>query len=161
MSEIQIHGLKELEQALTQLPQALHGKVLGAAVREGAQEIRKEAQQKAPVGTITHQVGKKGRKSYIANVRPGHLKRNIKIRIAKSSKGEANGYVYVSWKAYYGAFVERGTRNMSAKPFMRPAFDAKWQATAKRIGELLWEKTAAAARNLAGGMSVKSKGVLK
>lgn len=161
MSEIQIHGLKELEKVLLELPQALHGKVLGSAVREGAKEIRKEAQSKALVGSVGHQVGKKGRKSYIANVRPGHLRRNIKIRLAKTSKGEAKGYVYVSWKAFYGRFLEYGTKHMSAKPFLRPAFDGQWQKAARKIGDLLWEKTAAAAKNLAGGIGIRDKGILK
>ena len=158
---IQITGLQELEKALLELPQALHGKVLNAAVREGAKEIRKEAQNRAPVGSVGHQVGKKGRKSYISNVRPGHLKRNIKIRIAKTSKGEAKGYVYVSWKAFYGRFLEYGTKRMSAKPFLRPAFDGQWQAAARKIGDELWDKTAAAAKNLAGGMGLRDKGILK
>jgi len=57
MADIRIDGLKELEQALLQLPKALHGKVLGAAVREGAKEIQAEAKLKAPVGSAGHQVG--------------------------------------------------------------------------------------------------------
>ena len=161
MADIRIDGLKELEKALLQLPKALHGKVLGAAVREGAKEIQGEAKVKAPVSAGAHHVGKKGRKSYIASVKPGHLKRNIKIRLAKSAKGEAKGYVYVSFKAFYGKFVEYGTKKMSAKPFLRPAFDGKWQGAAKKIGDLLWSMTAAAAKNLAGGMAMRSKGILK
>lgn len=158
---IRIEGLKELEKVLAQLPKSLHGKVLGAAVREGAKEIQSEAQRQAPIGKASHQVGKKGRKSYIVSVRPGHLKRNVKIRVTKSTGAEARSYVYVSFKAFYGRFLEYGTRHHIAQPFMRPAWDAKREAAARKIGDELWEKTASAARNLAGGMALRSKGILK
>jgi HK97 gp10 family phage protein len=39
--------------------------------------------------------------------------------------GEA--YVGVSWQgnAFYGRFLEFGTAKMAARPFLRPAFDAR------------------------------------
>ena len=160
--QVEISGLKELEKCLLQLPDALHQKVLNAAIREGAKEIQREARAKVPKSAKSHQVGKKGRKSYIAQVNPGHLRKNIKVRLVRASeKGQATGYVYVSFSAYYGKFVEYGTRKMSAKPFMRPAFDGRWQDASRRIGESLGEKINNAAKNLAGGMGVKDKGILK
>lgn len=64
-------------------------------------------------------------------VQPGNLRKNIARKRLKGKKyasvtdGEA--YVGVSWQgdAYYGRFLEFGTANMQAQPFLRPAFDAR------------------------------------
>jgi len=64
-------------------------------------------------------------------VQPGNLRKNIaRVRLkgrkyASVTGGEA--YVGVSWRgdAYYGRFLEFGTSRMPARPFLRPAFDAR------------------------------------
>jgi HK97 gp10 family phage protein len=64
-------------------------------------------------------------------VQPGNLRKNIARKRLKGRKyanltgGEA--YVGISWQgdAYYGRFVEFGTSKSPARPFLRPAFDAR------------------------------------
>jgi HK97 gp10 family phage protein len=64
-------------------------------------------------------------------IQPGNLKRNIIRRRLKGRKyaGLTNGeaYVGVSWtgNAGYGRFIEFGTSKSPARPFLRPAFDAR------------------------------------
>lgn len=64
-------------------------------------------------------------------VQPGNLRKNIARKRLKGKKyssvtgGEA--YVGISWQgdAFYGRFLEFGTEEMAARPFLRPAFDAR------------------------------------
>jgi HK97 gp10 family phage protein len=113
MVDIEIKGLDEIEKRLKQLPQKVAKKVVRKAVREGAKPILKAAQSKVPVKT-------------------GALKKSLKVRAmkAKLAKGGAGVHVGVSdqWfkgDLFYGGMVEFGTKNMPAKPFIRPAYDEK------------------------------------
>lgn len=133
---IQISGLSALEKTLAALPDKLARNILKGAIRAGAVVIQKDARTKAPRSTEPHQLGK-GSKS--EKIQPGHLKKNIKVRLAPRKKREVpiEYWVYVSSKAWYWKFVEFGTSKMSSKPFMRSAFDAKKAEATERIREYL------------------------
>ena len=135
---IQIEGLRELEQRLAQLPQKLERKILVHATQAGARVIQKEAVQKAPMSVAPHIL-----KSYASSVykkytpsefgtwiRPGNLKRMIRVKIDKTkSRGYAITYeVYIKNKeAWYWKFQEFGTSKMPSpknKGFMRKGFES-------------------------------------
>jgi HK97 gp10 family phage protein len=50
--------------------------------------------------------------------------------------------------SFYWKFVELGTSKMAARPFMRPAYEAKKEEAVKTIGEKLDQRIQAAAREL-------------
>ena len=133
---ISITGLAELEKNLLAFPDKIAKRILSGAIRAGAVVIQKEARNLAPVSDAPHKLGK-GSKAVIIN--PGHLKRNIKVRLAprKSRTVPIEYWVYVSGKAWYWKFVEFGTSKMSGQPFMRPAFDGNKAEALERIKEYL------------------------
>ena len=133
---ISIAGLADLERNLLDFPDRVAKKILGGAIRAGAVVIQKEARSLAPVSPGPHKVGK-GTKSVL--VQPGHLKKNIKVRLAprKSREVPITYWVYVSKKAWYWRFPEFGTSKAGARPFLRPAFDTMKEKATERIREYM------------------------
>lgn len=119
---MQVTGLAELTRNLRQLPQELQQKALHGMVQAAATVVRDEAVRRAPV-----YVGKVGKR----HPRPGTLKAAIyqtrlpsectptvevwKVSVHRKGRGAA----------WYAHMVEYGTVNMAARPFMRPAFEAR------------------------------------
>ena len=128
-----VDGLKELQAALKELPERIARNVLRGSVNAGATVIRKEAQARAPVsvgpkrqgqsppGTLKRALYQKQirelsslvKQTFIVSVRKGKQYRN------QGKKGN------LSQDAYYARFVEFGTAKMAARPFLRPAFEAR------------------------------------
>jgi HK97 gp10 family phage protein len=145
MLSVDVNGLKELDAALKQLPDRIARNVLRGAVRAGAAEIRNEAKLKAPVYTGKVSEG---------HPRPGTLKRAIYLKQASALSslvqqtfvvGVRNG-PKVNRKtkvkdygsdAFYWRWVEFGTQKMAARPFLRPAFEAKKFAALKAIQDYM------------------------
>ena len=142
---VEIKGLKELSAALKELPQNIARNVLRGATGAGAAEIRKEAKVKAPVYTGPVSQG---------HPPPGTLKRGIYqsqqrklstllsqvfhvgVRTGKKLKTKQG----VSADPYYWKFVEFGTSKMAARPFMRPAFEAKKLAAVEAIRKYMADR---------------------
>ena len=128
-----VQGLRELQAALKELPDRIARNVLRGSVSAGAAVIRKEATNRAPVsagpkrqgqpppGTLKRSVYQKQirklsslvRQTFIVSVRKGKKYRN------QGKKGN------LSQDAWYARFVEFGTAKMAARPFLRPAFEAR------------------------------------
>ena len=128
-----VQGLRELQAALKELPDRIARNVLRGSVSAGAAVIRKEAAARAPVstgpkrqgqpppGTLKRSVYQKQirnlsslvRQTFIVSVRKGKKYRN------QGKKGN------LSQDAWYARFVEFGTAKMAARPFLRPAFEAR------------------------------------
>ena len=134
---ISIHGFEDFKRQLALLPGRVGRNVLRGMVNAGATVIRKEAVLRAPEYTGTVQEG---------HPPPGTLKKAIyQKQIAELSNAVQQTF-FVGWRqgrevqavkrgkkivnldAYYGHMVEFGTAKMSARPFMRPAFEAKKEA---------------------------------
>ena len=130
-----VEGLGELMNALKAYPQNLRRKACEPALKEITRRIRDDARAHAPKDT-----GELAKHIIDATSRspsPAIIKRAIfvpKIRkVSRKSyermklKGKrvylagysSTGRAKIS--AFYGHFVEYGTKKMSAKPFMRPA----------------------------------------
>lgn len=131
MADLQnVEGLREIQSALQQLPDRIARNVLRGAVGAGASVIRQEAKLRAPVaegpqrpdapppGTLKRAVYSKqirelssvAKQVYFVGVRRGRKYRKV-------------GKQYMD--AFYWWFVENGTSKMAARPFLRPAFEAK------------------------------------
>ncbi|MDO9304632.1 MAG: HK97 gp10 family phage protein [Sulfuricurvum sp.] len=106
----EIKGLEDLIKNLTALPDKLEKRVIRAAVRQGANVIKKKAQDYVPVDK-------------------GDLKKSIKVSGVKAKPGviafkvRPTGNKKKGISIFYGRFQEFGTSKMAAHPFMRPAYD--------------------------------------
>jgi HK97 gp10 family phage protein len=117
-SEVRMEGLSELLDKLKALPSEIGSKgggPLRLALLTAAKIMRDDAQARAPVDT-------------------GRLKRNIilfrdGITFRRGKQGRQRRSYHTSARgekdAFYGRFVEFGTSEMPAQPFLRPAFEAK------------------------------------
>lgn len=150
--EVTIHGLKELQYALRQLPKELQGKVLARALRDGGKGMIADAKARAlklNESQLPHHVGR-GKEM----VQPGNISRNIMIRNVKKTESTATVSIGVRAKgkgvtnAFYWRFFEFGTKFIAKKPFMRTAFEAKKVETAEAIKTALGKRIEAAAEKL-------------
>lgn len=138
-----VEGLRELVRALEDLPRKVATNGLRKAVSTGAALVRDEAKSRAPVDT-------------------GEMRRDIMIKRARTADGMIATYEVfvrtgkksrmagrrrnVARDSYYWRFVEFGTSKMAARPFMRPAFEAKKVEAVDLIKQTLREKIAEATR---------------
>jgi HK97 gp10 family phage protein len=131
---VKIHGLAELDRALTQLPKNIARKELRASVMAGARVIEKEWEARAPVraepGYIQRSFGPTGR---------GFLRRSIRRATIKGGGASVTVAVGIG-RAFWGALLEFGTRFMPARPWARPGWDAKKGEAAQKIGEELGKR---------------------
>ena len=153
---VQVQGLDQLAKALRELPQRVARNGLRAAVYAGAKVIRDEAKLQAPVAT-----GDLG-----ANQPPrGTLKRSVIMKQIPELSGAQKQTFFVtvrhgkkyrkqgkkgnlSQDAWYWRFVEFGTVKMSARPFLRPAFDMKKHEAVTAIKTRLAQRIEQAAQKL-------------
>ncbi|WP_283149735.1 HK97-gp10 family putative phage morphogenesis protein [Silvimonas soli] len=141
MASVKLTGLDDLKRKLRELPKRVETRVVKVALKKGGEIIRDAAISRAPEDS-------------------GLLKKNIVYRALSAKKGQvgvrkqAQKHVdnpqnrrmrrvgkryYSDGPAFYGRFVEFGTKNMAAHPFMRPAFDATAPAAIDAIGKALLE----------------------
>jgi HK97 gp10 family phage protein len=91
------------------------------AAQAGAQVLYDEVKARAPVKEkATTRKGKV--------LPPGALKASIYQVFSQDNSGKGHATYHGSWnakKAPHGHLVEFGTSRMAARPFLRPAYDAK------------------------------------
>lgn len=144
VAEIKVEGLRELRQALiTTIPREMQGKVLQRALAAGTKLIVEDAQTRAPVKT-----GRLSRAIYAT--RDSRNSSGIyEARVVTVRRGKK--FQKTNRDAYYWKFIEFGHRTgarkgqylqkldgrrshgravkatgfVAARPFMRPAFEAK------------------------------------
>lgn len=156
MTQVRITGAREMEAVLRQLPDTIAKQVLTKALREAAEPVLEEARALAPVGQeakgrVRLRTTKRGKVS-IANY--GKLKLSLRIANVPASRTPHSATVAVTvGKAFWGLFVEFGTRFMSARPFLRPAFESKKIEALNRLGESLGEQIEKAAKKLSGPLA--------
>lgn len=160
MIKAEIKGLRELDERLKQLPVEIGRKVLTSAVRSGAYVIRREAIARAPVGKDD------------PHPRYGRLSQNIRTAAVAERSASATVLVHTG-RAFWARFVEFGTgvrrvrrkrvmsdgttfyglevAPMPARPFMRPAFDAKSRTAVDAIAKALARGIDRAVAKLAAG----------
>lgn len=144
---VEIRGLRELSDALKALPKKMERRVLNAALMSGAREIAKEAQIRAPVdkGTVRRNI----------RARPGRPDAGHNATVIVSVRrltGRAIAKLKAKGKTaddpFYWRFLEFGTSKAPARPFMRPAFEAKKVSAAHTIKDALKRRIEAEAAKL-------------
>jgi HK97 gp10 family phage protein len=146
VATIRVEGLAELGRRLRELPKAIAGKGGGPlryAIFQAAKVIKAQAIANAPEDTgrlkaniVTARMRKtpEGREGYYIEVR--RKRRHYARTSANRRKGRV-GKTYETRDAYYGMFIEFGTERNPARPFMRPAFDAKKEQAAYAFRDAL------------------------
>lgn len=159
-----IEGLAQLNATLRALPERLEKNVVLGALRAAAQVIRKDAMSRVPVLQSPHQ-----------NRKPGTVRRAITVRRSRTAKNSV--YVGVAglsrksiaaFKAsgaqkgatnpddpYYWIFLEFGTAKMAARPFLRPAFEARKFEAIRRFEEYMKKRLVKEAQKLARDMGMR------
>lgn len=132
-TEVHIAGLKQLANALRELPRAVAAKRLRSPVAQAAIMIRDDARRRAPIAA-----GLMGKD----HPPPGTLRRAILVAreagnamTARYIVGVRHGPKYKSFgkghknvDAFYWWWVERGTSHSAPQPFLKPAYEANKDA---------------------------------
>ena len=142
-----VEGLGELMNALKAYPQNLRRKACEPALKEITRRIRDDARAHAPKDTgelAKHIIDASSRSPSPAIIKRAIFVRKIRKVSRKSYermrlKGKkvylagysSTGKAKIS--AFYGHFVEYGTKKMKKRPFMRPAI----QSVAPKIPEII------------------------
>lgn len=126
---VKVHGLRELQRALKQMPKAVAGNVLAKTLSEAGEPFARRATALAPVLT-------------------GALKASIVVGRAKKTRTSATVAIGPGPHPQ-GVFQEFGTAHHAAQPFMRPAWDAHKHRALDEIVRALRERIERTAAQLA------------
>ncbi|KKM50095.1 hypothetical protein LCGC14_1556340 [marine sediment metagenome] len=118
-----VTGLRELDRALAKFPAKLARKVFRKAGSKAAEPIRKAARARVR-SQFQEQTGKlaRGIKKQIKIKSLGARGTRLRVKVGLSPVGSK---VKTSESVFYGRFLEKGTINITADPFIEPAFDAR------------------------------------
>lgn len=134
---IRVEGLDQLLKNMQQLPRELvskNGGLVRSALFKATKLVREEVRARAPVDTGNLQrnvIAVRDRdpkasgasERYVVAVRKKRYTKAAKEKAVKNKKGKIN--YRASGDAYYWRFVEFGTQNNRAQPFLRPGFEAQ------------------------------------
>lgn len=128
---VEVQGLKELADALRALPTEISGKSggpLAKGLRSAGNVIRDEAKRKAPVLSEPSKYRKPGTVRDAIKTRRDRIQapgatETFEVYVQKAKGGKRG--TFSPDDPYYWPFVEFGTKKMAARPFLRPAFEAK------------------------------------
>lgn len=147
IGRIEVLGLDELDKQLAKLDDKVKDKALSKALNHALNPIRKDAKFYASVAPEPHIMMVKGGRRVV--VQRGLLRSAIRKRkVPKREMGEFGGHgvamgIYVGkgtkQKEYpnYWHFLEYGTSQMPAVPFLRPAFDKNVQVAVNAFAKTL------------------------
>lgn len=163
---IKIEGLDELRRALRLLPENIQKNQLAKATRQGAMVIRDEAKPRVPIlqqpdprrkaGVLRNAVrSTAGRRNGSVGTAYVYVRTLTKRMIAKFKKAQAAKGLKIQGAAnpndpFYWRFIEFGTSKLAARPFLRPAFEAKKVQAAERIKAALRQGIETEAAKVAG-----------
>ncbi len=118
---IETQGFKELERILAGLPVAVENRVLQSATR-GAMQLAKPALVAAAPKSTTEK-GLAGMEVRSINSRSyGQLHRNLKVENKRRKRQGARGAALTTGDAFWGNFLEKGTRYIDATFWFSNAF---------------------------------------
>lgn len=155
---VKIDGLKELQNALEQLPKEIQGRPLRSAVSAAAKVVVDDVKTRVPVGetgnlkTAVYRYRSRrnsatGRETFFVGIRQG--KAQYKDTAYNRRKGRVGKSYKTAGEAYYWRFLEFGTAKMQARPFLRPAFEAQKSRAVEVMKERLGKAIQTQAKKLA------------
>jgi HK97 gp10 family phage protein len=139
--DLRLTGDKDLLKVFDKLPDKVATKVTRSALRAGGNIVKKQAAANAPLRQFDLIGGKIGKKVHSKSDKlryPGHLKKSVVVKVKKKGKNFLILAVTTTSQAWYGMFIEFGTRFIRATPWLRPAFETTKSAVLKKIEQILW-----------------------
>ena len=129
-AEIKLEGFDELTAKLKAIPAAMRKRVIRNALAAGARLVRNEARKLVPVLSPAAALKAPYRT-------PGTVKKAINVRTSKQSRRSGDIGVFVNVRPakagqrgaksktdpFYWRFLEFGTKNMKARPYLQTAAD--------------------------------------
>lgn len=139
-------SFRDVKKALEKLPGVVQEKVVVGATRVATKVIADEAKRNVPVdtGLLKKSIGVAKAKK--RDTKDGHVKFFVvpKSKILFSKKVNladgGTGKVKVKTHAYYAHMVEFGTKNMAARPFLRPAFEHSADASVRAFQQYAFKR---------------------
>lgn len=122
-----LEGAKELDKALKRLSDRAAGFLLQEAAEAGAEVIADEVRARAPVGDEPSPAGEEY----------GKLIDNITVKPDGRQKIGRARYGIGVGRSFWALWYELGNSRQVARPFMRPAFDAKKEEAVEAAGNVL------------------------
>ncbi len=123
-TKLDFSGLLDLSNDLAALSKAENRKVMRDSTRAAAKVFKDEAVKRAPQRT-----GKMKKNIVVLTQRDrnGDISSGVHVRGTNPRTGNSDNSMKASnaRNAFYWRFVELGTSNMTAIPFIRPAYDAR------------------------------------
>lgn len=130
-SSVEVEGLDDLTKQLTRLVSlAKQQQYVMNAASYALSPVVKEVKRLAPKAESEYIRYRNGRKD---KVKPGGLKKAISRKRVKLEKSRGVALQIKYNKAFYWRFLEYGTPNMAAIPFIRPGFDTKKSEALQRF----------------------------
>ncbi len=119
MIGMKIEGLEALQKAMVELPKELHKGPLRSAVSAGAGVVQKQAKANAPsdTGTLKKSIYRTRSKAGSNSTQETAI---VGVRFGRKYRKRGQD-------AFHFLFLEFGTSKMSARPFLRPAFEGTKQ----------------------------------
>ena len=151
MTSLRFDGGQQLAKGLNALWASVRGKVLREALRDAAEPMRESMGQLAPREPGKPDIADSmviSRITSIGDVNGGQAERKNETEEAVAV-GPSRGF-------FYGKFLEFGTVKMSARPFMRPAFDRDAPKGLRILADSLWR--ALIGRGVAGSRGSSTGG---
>lgn len=152
---VKVEGLKELEDNMKVLSKATQGNVLKRAATAAAADYadlaismapQKSGMLKKEIKVAKAKIISPGKAAFAAAMSEGSTRAEASSAARAANKaagGEGRSAVTHAGPtraAFWGVFQEFGTRKMSPKPFMRPAWDASRTSMLDTIKETLREE---------------------
>lgn len=148
-----VEGLRELGAAMRELSAKVANRVAGAMTNAGAQVVKKEAisnvvrNPSIETGSLKGSIIVKKVPKSQTNLTSEHIV-TVRGRGKIIRRGKRKGQRQTS--APHARYVEFGTVNMPAEPFLRPALDQRKEAAAQAMKERGAARIEAEARKAAG-----------
>jgi HK97 gp10 family phage protein len=133
--EFKMTGLAELEQKLLELPPRAAREALRAGIKAGGGILQDEMEERVNRGWH-HFSAAPIAKGFKTKLEPDRIRgelaevyaflaNHIAVRVTVSAEFEGAISIGPARAGYWAHFLEFGTSKMSAKPFIRPAFDTR------------------------------------
>lgn len=133
MIKMKVEGLKELDDALSDLSLRHQKGIVRKALREAAEPIAEDARSKVAADSYH---GGELLESIAVSTR---LNRRQARQQRRQSQDFATVYVGPGERGPHGHLLEFGTAHSAPEPFMRPAFEANKMRAIDIIKKTLWE----------------------
>ena len=151
--QVTIQGLEGLLRSLREAPKAVQGRAVRTGMRKGGNLVRDDARRRAPKASgfmasqiVTRRANSRSRQRagvgqggeyFTVGVKTGRRRKYANTKRNRRRGRVGKVYEESGW-AYYWRFVEFGTKNMRASPFLTPAGETKGPEAAQVIINETW-----------------------